>query len=404
MHFLTPSHWRPGTLGPLVLCAALAAGGPIFRNVAANEPRPDAPHIAQLVRQLGSVKFAERERASRELTALGIVAKDALTAAIDDPDAELRNRARDVLAIVTDADFAARLNAFEADYDGRRGLTLPGWEMFAERFGGHPPNRRLFAEMARHEPHLLEAYAERPETVADVLDARCADLLEQYVQVAGLKPEFPVGTIATLLLIGSDDGVTVDEQFASQLFTWMIYQSSFKEPARSGPWSASMKKLLGNWVARDVSPSVTMQNLILAASYELHPQGLALAKKVLDSEPATPRLHEFALMAIGRFGDRQELPLVEKFLDDATVCGAVHLRKPPRQIELQLRDVALAVAVHLTSQDAESYGSADVQSSPQTFFQIPTLAFTTESKRSAALTRWSEWRSKYPDDDQPAVP
>ena len=86
------------------LCAA-------DKDAAATKRRIDA-----LVLQLGDAAYTQREQASKELVKLGIAAEPALTAALKDPDAEVRFRAADVLAIVREADFRARLEAFAAEF------------------------------------------------------------------------------------------------------------------------------------------------------------------------------------------------------------------------------------------------------------------------------------------------
>ncbi len=338
-------------------------------------------------------KFIERQRATREFNDLGIAAKDALAAAINDPDAERRARARSILAIVTQTDFRNRLEAFSADYEGRHHRTLPGWEQFAELFGATPQARQLFVEMSRDEPELLEAYAAGDRDATEALRARCQILLQEFMQISGRESLFPVGTLAALLLIGSDDGVDVDEQVSAQLFTWMLYQPTFSENARSGAWSSMMKNLLGRWIVKDTSTSATMQNLIFAANYDLHAQGLTLAKKILDGDPGNAQLRQFALLAVGRFGDKANLPLVEKFLSDSNACGSFQLSDPPRQVDVQVRDIALSVAMQLAGQDAGDFGAVTVHSSPQALFKVPAFVFADAAQREAVLKRWNEWRS-----------
>jgi hypothetical protein len=383
--------WATSTLG-LVICAA---GLPVLAAFAAAPPAsPEG--ISQLVRQLGSPKFAERERASRELVTLGIAAKDALTAAANDPDdAELRARARGLLAIVRESDFRNRLEAFSADFDGRRKQSLPGWQRFAALLGDSHQARRLFVEMARAEPDLLEAYAEGGKATDKVLDERCRELVEEFSQVSSREALFPLGTLASLLLIGSAEEVTVDEQLAAQLYTSMIYQPTFSKNARGGPWSAMLKKLLGLWIVKDSNPGATMHNLVFAASYDLKAEGLTVAGKILASETPTPQHRQFALLAIGRLGGKEHIETVEKFLSDETNCGAIQLTSPPRQIDVQVRDTALAVLIRLTDQRARDYGSVSAQSSPQSLFQVPALGFVDMAKRDAALKRWAAWRAEH---------
>lgn len=74
--------------------AVLALSGP----VAADPPRQAAPPaIADLVRDLGSPRFADRERAHRELWKLGSAAVSAVRAAADSDDPETARRAKDLL-------------------------------------------------------------------------------------------------------------------------------------------------------------------------------------------------------------------------------------------------------------------------------------------------------------------
>jgi hypothetical protein len=76
------------TTAVLGLCAALAAVG-----TAAGPPEAAPQSPEALVARLGSAKYTERERAARELEAIGPDALPALRAALDAPDPEVRRRA-----------------------------------------------------------------------------------------------------------------------------------------------------------------------------------------------------------------------------------------------------------------------------------------------------------------------
>jgi hypothetical protein len=378
-----------------LLAIGLLVSVPLECLAAAVDEPPSPDHIAGLVRQLGSASFSQRERATRELLGLGIVTRDALLTAANDSDAEVRARARAILATVSDTDFHTRLGAFAADYDGSRKQSLPGWDRFATQVGSTQLARRLFVEMQRAEPELLEAYAKGGKPASDALDARCRALMQQLTQVSNGDAGVALGTLATLLLVGSAEDVTIDEQLAFQLYTWLIYRPAFQKSANSGTYSAMMRKLLGLWIVKDPSPSATPQNLMFAASFELKQEGLSLAGRLLASDGTTVQVRQFALLTMGRFGDKEHLGTVEKFLTDTTNCGAYGAARPQRQIDVQIRDVALAVLLHITGQAARDYGAVAVQPSPQSYFQVPTLAFANAEARDAALKHWHEWRSEH---------
>ncbi len=82
---------------------------------------------------------------------------------------------------------------------------------------------------------MLEAYAGGDREATEALRARCQILLQEFMQVSGRESLFPLGTLATLLLIGSEKGVDVDEQIGAQLYTWMLYQPSFSESIAAAP-------------------------------------------------------------------------------------------------------------------------------------------------------------------------
>src|SRR5262245_14937573 len=80
-----------------LLLAVLAAGLLAALPTTAAE-KVDSNRIGKLIEQLGSGDFAERERASQALDAIGADAMDALRAATKSDDAEVRRRAEDLVA------------------------------------------------------------------------------------------------------------------------------------------------------------------------------------------------------------------------------------------------------------------------------------------------------------------
>jgi RNA polymerase sigma factor (sigma-70 family) len=108
----------------VVLAVALTgtgAGVLTYRAAAAGEPSPapggrnaaaaEAARIAQLVDRLGSSTFAERERAGKELEAIGAPALDALRQAARAGDAERRRRAEQLVKKLEERIEVARLLA-----------------------------------------------------------------------------------------------------------------------------------------------------------------------------------------------------------------------------------------------------------------------------------------------------
>jgi hypothetical protein len=383
----------PGLATAVLLLQALAAlahDGPTAHSQGA-----PAMSIDVCIRELGSDSFAAREQAAHKLVDLGIAARDALLEASADPDAEVRMRARAILATVFESDFRDRLEAFSADHDGSHKKTLPGWEQFAASFGTGTLARQLFVDMQRAEPELLEALVKGGKPASEALDARCRGVIQQAAQTPP-DGRLTLGTVASLLLVGASEGVSVDEQVGGQLFPWLIWQPVFQKNARESNRATMLKKLLGMWVLKDASPAASTENLKFAALFDLKIEGLNLAIRLLADQQSAAAAKANAILIVGKFGGPQQVSMIEKLLDDKTGCSSVQGTNPPRQFELQLRDVALAIVVRLTGQNLRDYGFQSVQPHPTTLFQVGTLTFSAPGVREAALKKWSRWRAEHP--------
>src|SRR5262245_20594224 len=124
-----------------------------------DEGTPEYKKAADLVRQLGSSRFAEREAAGKELIAMGGMGVPALTAGAKSTDAEIRNRSVALLPKAVAAEWGRRATAFLADPDSKS-RDLPLLAEF-EKFVGplDSGSRKLFAEMLRSHGSLLEMTA-----------------------------------------------------------------------------------------------------------------------------------------------------------------------------------------------------------------------------------------------------
>jgi HEAT repeat protein len=114
--------------------------------------RPDA---RALVARLGDRSFAVRESATTQLAQMDISVRPLLEEALKSRDAEVRTRARQILAIVNERFFEQRLAAFAADVDGKQALEMPGWARYKQIVGHSAAARELFVTMQRAESKLL---------------------------------------------------------------------------------------------------------------------------------------------------------------------------------------------------------------------------------------------------------
>jgi hypothetical protein len=392
------AQWANGAEGPAgrgdearsaVAGEAAAPSGPSDQTETA-----DSREISALVRQLGDPTYAVRQRATKRLIELGIITQPLLTQALEDDDAEVRSRAGQVLAQVVEADFHLRLEAFTNDLEGRQQHTLPCWGRFSHVFGQDKISRMLFVEMQRSEPAMLEALDTNPKLAGELFVMRIQSIRQslQFPARDGTgPPTISLGTVCSLLMVSAAEGVTVSDQDAMQLSA-LIKQPTFQRNLSANLESGILKKMLGAWIVHNSSSALARDNLSLAFTFDLK-EGLDLAVKLLanDGRGQPPAIRHDALLTVGRFGNHTHIGLVEPLLKDNDFCAP---QQGNDERQPQIRDVALAVLIHLSGQELKDYGLDHVQLNFQTLPQGGAIAFADKLTRKLALRKWEQWSGR----------
>jgi hypothetical protein len=186
---MSPARSRLPLALTLTALAALAAPAPAAPTV------PTRDQIARWIKELGDDSFATREEASRKLWEAGRHAEDAVRAALDSPDVEVRRRAAEVyekfkwgLYPDTPKDVAELIRRYQdADEAGRTAMLA---ELSPDKGAA---GYRLLARVGRAEtnPRLRAAFMNRldgdlPRMARALADD--ADTLERLLQL-GLERE-----------------------------------------------------------------------------------------------------------------------------------------------------------------------------------------------------------------------
>ncbi len=389
------SNWQLGVRPPLrIVCLPLGVAA--LWAVASSPGRADdastrsanLPAVAAAeASRLGDASFAARELATQRLIEQGVAARPVLTPLVDHPDAEVRRRARQILAIVNEADFRLQLEAFAIDVNGDSHRDLPSWRRFREEVGGSREARDLFVQMQRAEPQLLAELEADPKTASALFAERCqAVQVDHNFQAEPDVPRVTTGTIAALLFVGAVDEINVDDQDATYLDN-IIGNRNYEEGLLVSSLTKIHRRLLGRWVAKNTNPTKAIEHFNLAFQLDLK-EGADLARRLLagDNCPADGRI--FALLALGRFGGLDDLPLVERSFSDERV--GLRQRAGAREVQVQVREAVLAIAIYLSGEDVKSYGFSHLKTSDKTIFIPMTVWLADDTARQAAIKRWTE--------------
>ena len=298
-----------------------------------------------------------------------------------------------MLVGVLEEDYQARVDAFEIDRQGKQNQQLPGWERFRKVVGDGSDARVLFVEMQRAESKLLELSAMDPEAGSAMLGVRCEEL-QQAVNRPFDEEGKPlsVGSIAAVIFVASDMQVPMNDRMAAYLHTFS-HQPNLQSALGGGNKTEPLKRLLGAWVLRGTTLNDAYPGLRLALAYNLR-EGLQPALKLIKQPAFQPQFMQVALLAIGKFGDRQHIATIEPMLANTSQLFTQSVSG--QQIRCEVRDVALAVLVHLSGQNLKDYGLANVQKNSQMLFNTSSIGFPTESARDEALRKWKAWSAEHP--------
>jgi hypothetical protein len=389
--------WHDGTrtaVMPICTLLAIISINFPFSAAAAETQRSKASQLdaaSSLIQQLGSGQFSVRESATSRLLKMGIEIKPALLAALDDPDAEIRERVRYVMAGVVDSDFQRRLALFAEDANDEQHYDLPGWARFRELVGTDRAARSLFIEMQRSEMSLMEGLEVSGDQATRILEGRIrAAQITFQARNAPLGGSTSLGSVAALVFVGSDPHIKLSEASALQLGSLAAYQPSFTQALASSGQSGMLKKIVGAWIARDLSPTLTYQNLYIAIRYELK-ECLEPAVRLLRQPGASPQMKPLALLAVARFGGKEHLPLVEPLMTATDVCGQTPVNGTV--YVTQLRDFALFAAVQLAGQRPKDFGFTRISGTEPLISQGSNIGFRSSAEREDAFKKWNDWRA-----------
>jgi hypothetical protein len=381
----------------LLISVAIASwwsGGSITHaQSTADSGSKDPQLIASLIKQLADRDYRRREAASEQLQSIGDDALSYLKQAKNNPDIELRFRADRIVQSIEHDQFEARLKAFVDDVDGSRHATLPGWQQFEKRIGTGKHVREIYAEMFRVESQLLEAYARQDKKLVTLLIERFQDVYADSMQPsAGNKVPPNTATLFSILTIMSDDQVPVISDSVLVYFqNFLLQQHVVKSLSLGDDASGKItQKIFGQWVLKYAKSSNSYYVLNVAARYRIK-EGLQVARELVGKSPQQVGSKMiYAMIAIGALGDQADIELLRPLLTmkksymSASINGL--------KIQVQLRDVALAMSIHLSGENLRDFGFVRARKDQNMLYVTYTLGFTDDQKRESAQGKWKAWQ------------
>lgn len=340
------------------------------------------------VTQLGHPSYRTRTKAAEVLLERGLSARSALLDGLKQPDLEIRLAAHKLLVEIMHTDFEARLERFVKDNEP---LELPGWKPFADLIGDDLASRRAFADILRHEGPLLDAFAKTPEVAEDQFVTRMSELQQRAMNS---KNRIAPASLAGVLFVG---GFLEREDLgsaSSRLYS-LLMNRSVQQQIQNHGGQAVTRRLMDHWLSTGVEGHEAYMGFMICLNYELSETGLRLAQQALKTGKATGSrslVIQYAAYVVGKFGTIDDAQLLAEYLDETALVS--NHRNGKLQLKTQLRDIILAMLIHLHGLDHADFGFGKVQPNPLTVYAPYSLGFASEEMREQAHAKWQAYAKK----------
>ena len=128
----------------------------------------------------------------------------------------------------------------------------------------------------------------------------------------------------------------------------------------------------------------------LAMQYNIR-QCLPRALEIVHNNGAPCHVAQIALVAVVRFGEKENILDLESRIEDKSFCGVAQ-RVGKKLHQTQLRDIALAGAFLLADKNPRSYGFDRISYTRSKQLNYSTVGFADEETRAVARKQWDELR------------
>jgi hypothetical protein len=341
------------------------------------------------------------------LTNLGGRAAASVRAGMGDADPEIAKRCTAIWPRLWQTEIA------RPDADRLAGYTHPLWVRFRKAAGDDPGSRTLFAEMVADVKRFrrLEAVEADPDNAGAAYTAELklrAEALERGYQEAVAAAGKRTGLIVpasgiptrsefvTLLFLGTYPATAKDEGAAN------THNNVFGFALRTEK-TLALRRLYAAWLKTRTDPQPIQIGLNLAVNHYIAEVAPVAAAHAANDKLA-PGVRAFALLAVGRFGTADDLPVLKKAFVDSRVFHTTNYTfadGKKRPIEVQVGDAAVGSALWLYGQRAADFGfpiAAMLSNHPDTLAQCALLGFFDNDTRQAAHKKAAAWLDEHKSD------
>jgi hypothetical protein len=386
----------------MLAASAASASGQDVDSEAGEPPRsPEVvalqENIDRLVEELASPAFAKRQDAVTQLLEQEAPAVALLEEALQNATEPVAVQLRPVIAKLRKRLFDDRVQAIIATNDVSKLAGMPDWDRFTRITGKTQDALPVYMEMLQVEKKLFADRMFSSSDLSDYLEERSKAL--RAASDGQSEEDFPVAAAAALMLIASDENVVL-RRGTSTYISESLIDARFGKLITDGYHAGILRAVTSEWLKR---PGLAVDRPLLISMEHRLPVGREIALRTLERKVFN-QSSAYSLLYLGLLQQTDTLKEVEKVMNDDTasrpvwplrgkaVTDLVSGREVKSTYSVQVRDVALAVAIHLRGRRPQEFGM-DVSLSELQLFTLDSMGFNSDEDRNAA---YSQYRSAFP--------
>jgi len=371
-----------------------------FSNCALAEEKVSSQQISrikteELISHLGSPEFSVRDLASKELLSRGKGVLAELQDAADNcDDLEIRLLATQILQQFSVQKYEAELTALLNDPQGKLKHDLPCWLRYKKIMGHGKAERELFVEMLRNEQELLTLVSTNPRQASKQYAGRIKLLYRGRTPFDRQLPS--EATLSTFLFLNTQTDIILNQTGKMYMFSYLTSRNEPYQAITAGSNSVLLKRLLSAMAVQAEEGNLAYYHIRMMMRYNMKEASLKFTRKILRDNKISKRAPAFhyATLVLGKYGGKEDLPLLEPLLKNKTVIHTWNKGKVKKPIKTQICDLALVALLKIHNQDHKAFGFKHTVPNNEMIFQIYSMGFEDEKQREAAIAKWQAWKKK----------
>jgi hypothetical protein len=360
---------------------------------------PESRKARELVAQLASPRYKDREKAAAELIKMGRAAKIALQEGKAHKDPEVQTRCQQLLPQALALDLAFRIDRYVKDSEGKLEHDLPLLKTYREKIGTDENARKLFAEMLTANGALLETVAEEPGKVTELVQRRIQEMYQELFGNpfgggfrGGYQPgRLNANELCCVMFAASSSTYKPSQPdwMISNLFT----QPNFTNQLKDEKAGSAYRKLFFHYLETRMDDNTINQCVWMLSQHKIKEGAEIIAKALKNGKATQVYTKASAMCCIGTLGGKEHIQYLEPLLKDDSQVQQFFARG--RQGGwIKVRDVALAMTIHLNGKNPKDYGFTMWAVYPNQLIQYHQLGFESDEARTAAFKKWEEEQKK----------